>query len=154
MKIVIGSDHAGYMLKERLIQFLRTGEHQIQDMGTHSEESVDYPDIAESTCEEYKRGGYDFGIVLCGTGIGISIAANKVKGIRCAPVCDVYGAEMARAHNSANFIAFGGRMTYAVPVEVMLEAFMNAQFQEGRHSVRVAKVADIESRNGKTAEPS
>ena len=144
MDIVVGSDHAGLRLKEHVIRYLKDGGHQVRDMGTHSEDSVDYPDIAETTCREFKAGEFDFGILFCGTGIGIAIAANKVTGIRCAPLWDLYGAEMARAHNQANFIAFGGRMTYAVSVEEMIEAFMKATFDEGRHAARVAKLARLD----------
>jgi len=101
---------------------------------------VDYPDKAVEACAEYRKGGYDFGILLCGTGIGISMAANKLAGIRCALIHDEYTARMAREHNDANFVAFGGRVAYAVPPTSVLETFMNAKFEGGRHSARVAKI--------------
>jgi len=106
---------------------------------------VDYPDMALAACNEYKKGGYDFGIVLCGTGIGISIAANKVKGIRCALIGDLFSAQMAKEHNNANFIAFGGRIKYAVPVPRMIEKFIRSSFAGERHERRIAKMMAIEN---------
>jgi len=113
-------------------------------MGTEGPASVDYPDVALAACDEFKKGGYDFGILLCGTGIGVSIAANKVKGIRCALIYDLFSAEMAKAHNNANFIAFGGRIQYAVPVTEMIDKFMNTTFSGSRHERRIAKIMAIE----------
>jgi len=114
-------------------------------MGIDTEDAADYPDIAELTCGEYKNGGYEFGIVCCGTGIGISMAANKIKGIRCALVHDVFTAEMAKAHNNANFLAFGGRVEYSVPVERMLDAFIDISFAgTDRHERRVGKITGLE----------
>jgi ribose 5-phosphate isomerase B len=144
-KIIIASDHGAIDLKDELVSFLRTKGCIVMDMGGYSKESVDYPDIACAACNEFKKGGYDFGILLCGTGIGISIAANKIKGIRCALLCDLCAAEMAKAHNNANFIAFGGRMKYAVPVTAMVETFMNTIFAGDRHEKRIAKLMDIEN---------
>ena len=96
------------------------------------------------TCTEFKRGGYDFGILLCGTGIGVSMTANKIKGIRCALIHDLFTAEMAKAHNDANFIAFGGRVKYNVPVTKMIEKFMETEFAGERHCRRVGKIMDAE----------
>jgi len=107
---------------------------------------VDYPDIAVAACKEFKRGAYDFGILLCGSGIGMSIVANKIKGIRCAQVFDLFTAEMAKAHNNANFIAFGGRVKYSVSVTQMIEKFMNTDFAGDRHERRVAKIMDVEKK--------
>lgn len=143
-KIVIASDHGAVALKSEIISFLKTKNCEIKDMGVNSDDSVDYPDIALMACNEFKKGGYDFGILLCGTGIGISIAANKTKGIRCALIHDLFTAEMAKAHNDANFIAFGGRVKYSVPVTKMIEKFMDTEFGGDRHSRRVAKIMDIE----------
>jgi ribose 5-phosphate isomerase B len=143
-KIIIASDHGAVALKSEIISFLKTRNCEIKDMGVNSDDSVDYPDIAVTACEEFKKGGYDFGILLCGTGIGMSITANKVKGIRCALVHDLFTAEMARAHNDANFIAFGGRVKYSVPVTKMIEKFMDTKFAGDRHARRVAKIMDIE----------
>jgi ribose 5-phosphate isomerase B len=143
-KIIIASDHGAVTLKSEIISFLQTIKCEIKDMGVNSDTSIDYPDIAVTTCKEFKKGGYDFGILLCGTGIGMSIAANKIKGIRCAQVFDLFTAEMAKEHNDANFIAFGGRIKYSVPVIKMIEKFMDTKFGGERHARRVSKMMDIE----------
>ena len=143
-KVIIASDHGAITLKSEIISFLKTKSYEIKDMGVNTEDSVDYPDIAVATCEEFKRGGYDFGILLCATGIGMSITANKIKGIRCAQVFDLFTAEMAKAHNDANFIAFGGRVKYSVPVTEMIDNFMNTTFASDRHTRRVSKMMDLD----------
>jgi ribose 5-phosphate isomerase B len=143
--IIIASDHGAVALKDEIKLFLKKQNCTVKDMGVNSQESVDYPDIACATCAEFKKGGYDFGILLCGTGIGMTIAANKVKGIRCALVSDLFTAEMAKAHNNANFIAFGGRVKYGVPVTAMIEKFMNTNFAGDRHERRIAKIMEIEN---------
>jgi ribose 5-phosphate isomerase B len=146
-KIIIASDHGAVTLKSEIISFLKTRNCEIKDMGVNSDDSVDYPDIAVTACEEFKKGGYDFGILLCGTGIGMSITANKVKGIRCAQIQDLFTAEMAKAHNDANFIAFGGRVKYSVPVTKMIEKFMDTKFAGDRHARRVNKIMAMD-KNG------
>ena len=143
-KIVITSDHGAVNLKQEIISFLISNNCVVKDMGVNSEASVDYPDMAVAACNEFKKGGYDFGILLCGTGIGMSIAANKVKLIRCALISDLFTAEMAKAHNNANFIAFGGRVKYSVPVTDMIGKFMETDFSGDRHEKRIAKIMDIE----------
>ena len=143
-KIIIASDHGAVALKSEIISFLKTKNCEVRDMGVNSDDAVDYPDIAVTACNEFKKGGYDFGILLCGTGIGVSITANKVKGIRCAEVFDLFTAEMAKAHNDVNFIAFGGSVKYSVPVTKMIEKFMDTKFAGDRHSRRVAKIMDAE----------
>ncbi len=143
-KIIIASDHGAVSLKNEIINFLKNNKFDVKDMGVHSEDAVDYPDIAVAACTEFKKGGYDFGILLCGTGIGISITANKIKGIRCALIHDLFTAEMAKAHNDANFIAFGGRVQYGVPVTQMIEKFMETKFAGDRHVRRVMKIMDAE----------
>ncbi len=143
-KIIIASDHGAIFLKSQIITFLKTKNCEIKDMGVDSEDSVDYPDIAADACREFNLGGYDFGILLCGTGIGMSLAANKIKGIRCAVVHDLFTAEMAKAHNNANFLAFGGRVKYSAPVTGMIDIFMNASFGDERHIRRVNKIMKIE----------
>lgn len=144
-KIVIACDHGAVDLKDKIVAFLEKKNCIVTDLGTHGNEAVDYPDMAVAACNEFKKGGYEFGILLCGTGIGISIAANKVKGIRCALVFDLFSAEMAKAHNNANFIAFGGRIKYAIPVEEMIEKFMSTTFAGDRHERRIAKMMAIEN---------
>ena len=143
MNIVIANDHGAVELKKRLVAWLEKNGHGVKNLGVDQEERVDYPDMAELAVREYNRGGYDFGIVLCGTGIGISIAANKHKGIRCALVHDSFTALMAKEHNNANFLAFGGRVSYQEEPEKILEVFMNASFQGGRHLQRVEKLDSL-----------
>jgi ribose 5-phosphate isomerase B len=140
MRIVIANDHGAVDLKKRLQKWLESAGHETRNLGVDIEERVDYPDMAALATTEYIRGGYDFGIVLCGTGIGISIAANKRKGIRCALIHDIFTAQMAKEHNNANFIAMGGRVTYTEAPEKILEAFIASSFQGGRHAERVAKL--------------
>lgn len=144
-KIVVASDHGAVSLKNDVISFLKTKKCEIKDMGVNSDDPVDYPDIAIAACKEFRKGGYDFGILLCGTGIGVSMTANKMKGIRCALLHDLFTAEMAKAHNDANFIAFGGRIKYSVPVIQMIEKFMDTKFAGDRHSRRVSKIMDTEN---------
>jgi len=139
-KIVLGTDHGGFELKERIKKYLEETGNMVTDIGVLNKDSVDYPDIAFKACAEYNAGNYDFGILFCGTGIGISIAANKVKGIRCANVHDLFTAEMAKAHNNANFLAFGGRIEYQTPVEKLIEKFIQTTYEAGRHERRVSKI--------------
>jgi len=143
-KIVIASDHGAVDLKDEIVACLTKKNFEVTDMGTHGNTAVDYPDMALAACNEFKKGGYEFGILLCGTGIGISMAANKIKGIRCAVISDLFSAEMAKGHNDANFIAFGGRMKYQVPVCDMIEKFMNTTFAGDRHERRIARMMAIE----------
>lgn len=140
MNIVVANDHGAFALKNELIKELEKRGHTVKNLGVDTEESVDYPDKAIEAALEYKKGGYDFGILLCGSGIGISIAANKVKGIRCALVHNIFTATVCKQHNNANFLAFGGRIKYEDSVIDMVEAFMNASFEGGRHERRVGKL--------------
>lgn len=140
MKIVIANDHGAVELKKRIAEWLAREGHSITNLGVDVEERVDYPDQAEKAVQEFQKGGYDLGIVLCGTGIGISIAANKHKGIRCALIHDSFTALMAKQHNNANFLALGGRVSYQEPPETLLKVFLDAEFEGGRHSQRVAKL--------------
>lgn len=140
MKILIANDHGAVELKKRLHAWLENNGHTVMNLGVDMEERVDYPDKAQEAVSAFSSGGYDLGILLCGTGIGISIAANRHKGIRCALVHDEFTALMAKEHNDANFLAFGGRVDYPVPPETLLKVFMDASFQGGRHALRVAKL--------------
>jgi len=144
MNIVLGNDHGAVELRKKLVAWLESQGHTVTVVGPDVEESVDYPDIAKEACALYKKGGYDFGIVLCGTGIGISIAANKISGIRCALVHDSFTAALAKQHNNANFIALGGRVTYAENPETIVSAFITAKFEGGRHERRINKIMDLE----------
>ena len=146
-KIIIASDHGAVSLKQEIISFVKKNNCEVKDLGVNTEDSVDYPDIALLACNEFKKGGYDFGILLCGTGIGMSICANKVKSIRCAQIYDLFTAEMAKAHNNANFIAFGGRVKYSIPVTAMIEKFMKTSFSGERHERRIARMMALEDQS-------
>ncbi len=147
MKITIGSDHGAVALKDEVKMVLKEYEDiKVTDVGTFGTASVDYPDIAEKVCADVTSGEADFGIVLCGTGIGISIAANKVKGIRCALCNDVYSAKKARQHNNANVLAMGGRVLGFGPAGEIVRAFVESKFEGGRHERRVNKIMAIEQK--------
>lgn len=145
-KVVIANDHGAFELAFRIKEHLEKHGYEVDHLGVYENISVDYPDQAEKACRKYLEGGYEFGIVCCGTGIGISIAANKIKGIRCALVQDSYCAEMTKRHNNANFLAFGGRVEYKEPVENILDAYLNAVFEGGRHSARIEKIHMLENK--------
>ena len=145
MKITIGSDHGAVELKEEVKMVLHEFEDvRVTDVGTFGTESVDYPDIAEKVCADVVSGKADRGIVLCGTGIGISIAANKIYGIRAALCGDVYSAIMSRKHNDANVLAMGGRVTGIGPAGEIVRAWVCTEFEGGRHARRVDKIMALE----------
>lgn len=144
MKVAIGADHAGCTLKAALAEHLRERGHDVTDLGTHDPSvSVDYPDRARAVAEAVSRGDADVGVLACGTGIGMSIAANKVRGIRAALVHDVTTARLAREHNDANVIAIGARLIAAPLAIEILDAFMAARF-EPRHQRRLDLIAAME----------
>ena len=144
MKLAIGADHGGFELKEELIKYLTEKGHEVTDCGTYDIKSVDYPDIAEKTAKEVLDGSCEKAILLCGTGIGISIAANKVKGIRAALCANEYCAKMARNHNNANILCMGARVTGVELAKSILDTFLREEFEGGRHQVRVDKIMNIE----------
>ena len=144
MKIALGSDHGGYALKCDIIQLLEKLGHTYKDFGCYSTESCDYPDFGEAAARAVASGEYDRGIVICTTGIGISIAANKVKGIRCAHCADSLEAEMTRRHNDANMLAIGAGFTGKNLAERMVEVFLSTDFEGGRHARRVEKLNAIQ----------
>jgi ribose 5-phosphate isomerase B len=147
MRIAVGADHGGYDLKATLAEHLRSGGHDVDDLGTgDGRVPVDYPRFAEAVGRAVADGRADLGVCVCGTGIGISIAANKVPGVRAALVHDVTGARLAREHNHANVVCFGGRTTGALTAVESLDAFLTARPQHGRHDRRVEEVAAIERR--------
>lgn len=147
MKITIGSDHGAVDLKEEVKLVLKEmGDIEVKDVGTFGTESVDYPDIAEKVCADVVSGVADRGIVLCGTGIGISIASNKIKGIRCALCTDVYSARMSREHNDANVLAMGGRVTGFGPAGEIVRVWVKTEFTGGRHGRRVGKIMALEEK--------
>ena len=144
MKIALGSDHGGYALKRDIIQLLEKLGHTYKDFGCYSTESCDSPDFGEAAARAVASGEYDCGIVICTTGIGISIAANKVKGIRCAHCADSLEAEMTRRHNDANMLAIGAGFTGKNLAERMVEVFLSTDFEGGRHARRVEKLNAIQ----------
>ncbi|MDK2917546.1 MAG: ribose 5-phosphate isomerase [Candidatus Petromonas sp.] len=146
MKIAIGSDHGGYKLKEAIKKHLEKKGIEYKDFGTGSTESVDYPEFGMKVAEAVKSEEFDKGIVCCGTGIGISISANKVPGIRCAVVSDTFSAEMSRAHNNANVLALGERVIGVGLALKIVDVWLETEFEGGRHERRVNKIGDIETK--------
>jgi ribose 5-phosphate isomerase B len=144
MKIAIGSDHRGVEYKKFVMNLLSKMGYNYQDFGTYSSDSVDYPDIAQSVCESIDNSESDYGILICGTGIGMSIAANKIKGIRAALCCDVFGAQRARLHNDANVICLGAERGES-GVEDILKTFFSTRFEGGRHQHRLDKISRLET---------
>ena len=145
MKIAIASDHGGYQLKEEIKKYLEGRNIEVVDLGTNSEESVDYPIYGKACGEAVMSGKADRGIVCCGTGIGISIAANKVKGIRAAVCTNEFCAEMTRRHNDANILAMGGRVIDEKTAVKLADIFLNTPFEGGRHLERIQQIAAIEN---------
>ena len=146
MKVTIGSDHGAVELKDFVKKILAELQIEVNDIGTFGSDSVDYPDIAEKVCAEVVGGKSERGIVLCGTGIGISIAANKIKGIRCALCNDVYSAKKSREHNNANVLAMGGRVIGVGPAEEIVRAWFSTDFEGGRHERRINKIKMLEEK--------
>ena len=140
MKIAIGSDHAGFEFKKTVIDWLDHHGYEFNDMGPYNEESVDYPDYARKVGEAVAEGLCDSGILLCGTGIGVSISANKIKGIRAAVACNPEFATLSRQHNNANIICFAARFTDKATIEKSLHNWFATDFEAGRHQRRVNKI--------------
>ena len=137
MKIALAADHGGFELKEKVKEYLQQKGYDVLDLGTHIEESVDYPNYGKACGEAVMRGDAERGIVFCGTGIGISIAANKVKGIRCALCTSLFMAEMSRKHNNANMLALGGRVLEPKLALDIVDVWLTTEFEGGRHQRRV-----------------
>ena len=142
MKIAIASDHGGFELKEEIQKYFISLGKNIIDLGTYSADSCDYPDIAHKMVEYILQEQADLGILICGTGVGISIAANRFKGIRAAILYDDFTAEMAKKHNNANIMVFGGRTMKAEDVIRRINIFLNTEFECGRHSKRIEKIEE------------
>ena len=140
MKIAIGCDHAAFEEKNKLVDNLKSKGILVEDFGCHTEDSVDYPDYAHAVCKEIQNNNFDFGILICGSGIGISIAANKNKDIRAALCTSEFHAEMSRKHNNANIISFGARVTSIEEMVRMTAIFLNTDFEGGRHQKRIEKI--------------
>jgi ribose 5-phosphate isomerase B len=146
MKIAIGSDHGGVHLKADIVAYLEELGHDVQDHGTHDETSCDYPDYGEKVGVAVASGESELGILICGTGLGISMAANKVKGVIAAVCSDTFSAEMARAHNNANILAFGERVVGPGLARKLVKTFLETSFEGGRHERRVGKIKAIEDK--------
>ena len=144
MKISLGCDHGGYALKEHIKAYLEAKGHEVVDCGTYSTDSCDYPIFGEAAARKVQSGECERGIVICTTGIGISIAANKVKGIRCAHCTDSLSAEMTRRHNDANVLALGAGITGPNLAKRIVEVFLNTEFEGGRHARRVGQLDSIQ----------
>lgn len=143
--IAIGSDHAGFLLKNEIIDYLKSKNLEVIDCGTYSNESCDYPDYAKLVAEKVSAKEADAGILLCGTGIGVSIAANKVKGVRAALVWNSETAALSKKHNDANIICIGARFIASFYAKKIIDAYLNAEFEKGNHQRRVEKISKIES---------
>ncbi len=146
MKIAIASDHGGYALKEIIKDHLQGKGMEIKDFGTDSEESCDYPDFAQKLGEAVVAGQYDGGILICGSGIGMSISANKIPGVRCALLGDCFSARATREHNNANIISLGARVLGPGLALDIVDTWLGAEFQGGRHQRRIDKIENIEKK--------
>ncbi len=144
MRFAIGSDHRGYHLKEQIIQMLRTKGHEVDDEGATGSESVDYPDFAALVAKKVSAGAVERGILICGTGIGMAIAANKFAGVRAAPCSDEVTAEISRRHNNLNVLCLSADMLSPRTVERMVEVWITTPFEGGRHERRVEKIHELE----------
>lgn len=147
MKIAIAADHGGFELKDSMVEYIKSLGNEVMDLGTNSADSVDYPDYAKKVCEEIQQGNSDLGILICGTGIGMSLAANKFDGIRAACVSDVYSAKMSRNHNNANVLCIGARVIGDEVAKLIIKTFLENEFEAGRHQRRVDKIMAIEKEN-------
>ena len=144
MKIALGSDHGGLNLKESVKEHLLTKGYEVNDFGTYTQESCDYPDIAEKVAIEVRDKNYEFGILVCGTGIGIGIAANKVNGIRAALCHDTFSAHATREHNNANILTMGERVIGTSLAIDIVDTFLSTTFEGGRHQTRIDKISKLE----------
>jgi ribose 5-phosphate isomerase B len=149
MKVALASDHAGYALKTGILDYLVQNGIPHKDYGTHSEEKVDYVDFAKKAIEGMLRGECDRAILVCGTGIGMGIVANKYNGVRATPCCDEYMAEMSRGHNDSNCLTLGGRILPLDEALLIVETWLNTPYEAGRHQIRLDKVRQIEQKNFK-----
>jgi ribose 5-phosphate isomerase B len=145
MKIAAGADHAGYGLKDRLVRMLRADGHTVDDLGTSSAASVDYPDFAAAVAERVASGAAERGVLVCGSGIGVAIAANKIDGIRAACCNDLYSAKLSRAHNDANVVTLGERVVGWALAEEIVRTFLATPWDGGHHAQRIEKIHRLES---------
>lgn len=146
MKIAIGNDHAAVELKQEMKEYLESKGHQVVDLGVNSTESCNYPEYGEAVGRAVVAGDVDCGVLICGTGVGISIAANKVKGVRAAVCSEPVTARLVKEHNNANIIAFGARIVGIETAKAILDAYLGAEFLGGRHQTRIDMIHEIEER--------
>ncbi|WP_188207613.1 ribose 5-phosphate isomerase B [Alkalibacillus aidingensis] len=146
MKVILASDHGGINIRQEIASLLEEMNIEFEDLGCHCEGSVDYPDYSIPAAERVAKGEFDVGILICGTGIGMSIAANKVKGIRCALVHDVFSAKATRQHNNANMIAMGERVIGPGLAREIVKSFLEEEYEGGRHENRVGKITAYEEK--------
>ena len=146
MKIAIGCDHGAFELKQEIIKFLESENHEVKDFGTYTKDSCDYPDIALPVAEAVAAKEYEFGILVCGTGIGIGIAANKVPGIRAALCSDTFSAHATREHNNANILTMGQRVVGGGLALDIVKTFITSEFEGDRHQNRIDKITSIEEK--------
>lgn len=146
MKIAIGCDHGGFELKEEIKKYIEGKGVTVVDFGCHSNESVNYPEYGLKVSESVTSNETDLGILICGTGLGMSYVANKVKGIRCACVSDVFSAEMSRLHNNANVLAIGARVVGLGLAIKIVDTYLGAEFEGGRHQNRIDMISDVENK--------
>ncbi len=147
MKIAIGSDHVGSELKPAIIEHLKERGVEVEDFGAYTSESTDYPIYGIKVAKAVAAGDFDGGILICGTGIGISISANKVKGIRAACCSEPYSAKLSKQHNNANILCFGARVVGMELAKMMVDEWLDAEYEGGRHSRRVQRITDYEEEN-------
>ena len=146
MKIALAADHAGFALKEQVGEYLRTKGLEVEDLGPTSTEPVDYPDFAEKVATRVAAKQADYGVLVCGTGLGMMLAANKVPGIRAVPANDTLSARMAREHNDANVLTMGGRMIDEATMRKIVDTWLSTPFAGGRHERRIEKIQAIDER--------
>ncbi|MDO3411536.1 ribose 5-phosphate isomerase B [Saccharibacillus sp. CPCC 101409] len=144
MKLAIASDHVGLELKPAIIEYLKELGHAVEDFGPYSAERTDYPAYGKKVAEEVSAGRFESGILICGTGVGISIAANKVKGIRAVVCSEPYSAQLSKQHNNTNILAFGSRVVGQELAKMIVKSWLDAEFEGGRHANRVKMIGDIE----------
>jgi ribose 5-phosphate isomerase B len=140
MKIIIGCDHGGFELKEKVVSFVKAGGHEVEDVGTHSADSVDYPHYAMKVAEAVAKGAADRGILVCGSGIGMCITANRVPGVRAVQINETFAAKMSRRHNDSNVLCLGGRFIGQDLAKEIVEVWLAEAFEGGRHQRRVDQI--------------
>lgn len=145
MKIAIGSDHVGFELKPAILEYLTELGYTVEDFGAHSGDRVDYPDYSKKVAEAVLSEEFDRGILICGTGVGISIAANKFKGIRAVVCSEPYSAKLSKEHNNTNILAFGSRVVGPELAKMIVKEWLDSKYEGGRHSKRVEKIRDFEN---------